>query len=39
MPLPLAGTNASTVVVKSAPANFSFSDFLPFITGTANKSV
>ena len=26
------------MVVKSAPANFSFSDFIPFITGIANKS-
>jgi len=29
MPRPVAGTNASTVVVYAAPANFSASDFLP----------
>lgn len=30
MPLPVAGTNASTVVVKRAPANFSPSDLRPW---------
>ena len=29
MPRPVEGMKASTVVVKSAPANFSFSLFLP----------
>jgi hypothetical protein len=30
--------NASTVVVYSPPANFSFSDLTPGITGTASSS-
>ena len=38
MPLPLVGMNASTVVVKSPPANFSFSLLRPLTTGTAINS-
>jgi len=37
IPRPDAETYASTVVVKSAPANFSFWVFLPLITGTASS--
>ena len=37
MPRPVAGTNASTVVVYRPPANFSFSDFTPWMTGTASS--
>ena len=33
--LPFAVTNVSIVEVLRAPANFSFSDFNPLITGTA----
>ena len=39
MARPLARMNASTVVVKSPPANFSFSVFRPLTTGIANRSV
>lgn len=39
IPRPLAEMKASTVVVKSPPANFSFSVLRPLITGIANKSV
>ena len=38
MPRPFAGTNASTVREKSAPANFSFSVFVP-CTVQAGKGV
>mmetsp|Transcript_18116 Transcript_18116/g.54549 ORF Transcript_18116/g.54549 Transcript_18116/m.54549 type:complete len:268 (+) Transcript_18116:5131-5934(+) len=38
IPRPVEGTKASTVVVKSAPANFSFSLFTPLQTGTASCS-
>mmetsp|Transcript_11407 Transcript_11407/g.36436 ORF Transcript_11407/g.36436 Transcript_11407/m.36436 type:complete len:321 (-) Transcript_11407:620-1582(-) len=35
---PVAGTNASTVVVYRPPANFSTSDLRPLMTGTASSS-
>ena len=38
MALPVAGMKASTVVVYRPPANFSFSDLTPFITGTHSRS-
>mmetsp|Transcript_5592 Transcript_5592/g.15848 ORF Transcript_5592/g.15848 Transcript_5592/m.15848 type:complete len:291 (-) Transcript_5592:1409-2281(-) len=38
IPFPVAGTKASTVVVYSPPANFSFSLFTPWHTGTASRS-
>ena len=36
--LPFAGMYASTVVVYRPPANFSFSDLRPLMTGTASSS-
>lgn len=38
MPRPVAGMNASMVVVYSPPANFSFSDLTPGMVGTASRS-
>lgn len=38
MARPVEGTYASTVVVYRPPANFSFSDLRPLITGTASSS-
>ena len=37
MALPFSAIKVSHVVVKSAPANFSFSLLTPLITGIANK--
>mmetsp|Transcript_7164 Transcript_7164/g.25558 ORF Transcript_7164/g.25558 Transcript_7164/m.25558 type:complete len:247 (-) Transcript_7164:298-1038(-) len=38
MARPFVGMSASTVVVYSPPANFSFSDLRPLMTGTASSS-
>jgi len=38
MPRPVVGMKPSTVVVYRPPANFSFSDLTPGMTGTARSS-